>query len=401
MSAMNKLDALSGVMRTVAALVVVALLAGMVVAMWPDDDRKYVTATFPRTVALYEGSEVKILGVPVGEVETVEPQGTDVRVRFSYDAETNVPDDAKAVIVSPSVVGDRFIQLTPAWTGGPTLADGATLGVDRTAAPVELDRIYQSLNDLNVALGPKGANKNGSLSRLLDATARNFDGQGKQFHQTISDLGEFSGTLDHNKEDLFASLQQLARFTATMRRNDQNVRAFNRNLAQMSVFLEGERDDLAGALNNLGRATDDITTFVRSNRRLLKEDIDGLTRISGVLVKQREAMKQILDVAPLALNNLAVAYNPLTGTLDQRANIGENVAQLQSDPAQVLCTLVNQTDGSGRACDAIEQALAGGGGLPELPLPRTSPFGARQPERPVQVEKVDKTLAGIIDGGER
>jgi len=398
---MNKLDALSGVMRTVAALVVVALLAGMVVVMWPGEDKKYVNATFPRTVALYEGSEVKILGVPVGAVETVDPQGTDVHVRFWYDAETNVPDDAKAVIVSPSVVGDRFIQLTPAWTGGPTLADGATLGEDRTAAPVELDQIYQSLNDLNVALGPKGANKNGSLSRLLNATARNFDGQGKQFHQTISDLGEFSGTLDNNKEELFASLTQLARFTATMRENDQNVRNFNRDLAQMSVFLEGERDDLAGALSNLGRATDDITTFVRSNRRLLKKDIDSLTQISGVLVKQREAMKQILDVAPLALNNLAVAYNPLTGTLDQRANLGENVAQVQSDPAQVLCTLVNQADGSGQACSAIEKALAGGSGLPQLPLPRTSPFGAQQPERPVQVERVDKTLAGILDGGER
>jgi phospholipid/cholesterol/gamma-HCH transport system substrate-binding protein len=400
---MNKLDALSGAMRTVAALVVVALLAAMVVVMWPGEEKKYVNATFPRTVALYEGSEVKILGVPVGAVESVDPQGMNVHVRFWYDSETKVPDDAKAVIVSPSVVGDRFIQLTPAWTGGPTLADGATLGEDRTAAPVELDRIYQSLNDLNVALGPKGANKNGSLSRLLDTTARNFDGQGKQFHQTIRDLGEFSGTLDNNKEELFASLQQLARFTATMRKNDHNVRNFNRDLAQMSVFLEGEREDLAGALRNLGRATDDITTFVRSNRRLLKKDIDSLTQISGVLVKQREAMKQILDVAPLALNNLAVAYNPLAGTLDQRTNLGENVAQLQSDPALVLCTLVNQADGSGEACGAIKKALAGGGGggLPQLPLPRTSPFGAQQPERPVQVERVDKTLAGIIDGGER
>jgi phospholipid/cholesterol/gamma-HCH transport system substrate-binding protein len=400
---MNKLDGLSGAMRTVAALVVVALLAAMVVVMWPGEEKKYVNATFPRTVALYEGSEVKILGVPVGAVESVDPQGMNVHVRFWYDSETKVPDDAKAVIVSPSVVGDRFIQLTPAWTGGPTLADGATLGEDRTAAPVELDRIYQSLNDLNVALGPKGANKNGSLSRLLDTTARNFDGQGKQFHQTIRDLGEFSGTLDNNKEELFASLQQLARFTATMRKNDHNVRNFNRDLAQMSVFLEGEREDLAGALRNLGRATDDITTFVRSNRRLLKKDIDSLTQISGVLVKQREAMKQILDVAPLALNNLAVAYNPLAGTLDQRTNLGENVAQLQSDPALVLCTLVNQADGSGEACGAIKKALAGGGGggLPQLPLPRTSPFGAQQPERPVQVERVDKTLAGIIDGGER
>lgn len=391
------LDKFSGAMRLVAAVVVVGLLAATVVVMWPGEDKKYVTATFDRTVALYAGSEVKILGVPVGAVETVDPEGTEVRVRFWYDAATKVPADAKAVIISPSVVGDRFIQLTPAYTKGPTLPDGATLEQNRTAAPVELDEIYQSLDDLNVALGPKGANKNGSLSRLLDTTAENFDGQGEKFHQTITDLSRFSGTLDNNKEELFASLQQLARFTATLRENDQNIRGFNRNLAQMSVFLEGERDDLAGALSNLGRAMDDITTFVRSNRSLLKENIDGLTEISGVLVKQRDAMKEILDVAPLALNNLAVAYNPLTGTLDQRSNFGENITQLENDPAVFLCTLTNQADK--RACPAIKKAFdAIGGGLPR---PRSTPFGEPAEEPPVQVERVDKTLAGIIDGGGR
>jgi phospholipid/cholesterol/gamma-HCH transport system substrate-binding protein len=402
MSAVSRLDQFSGAMRLVAAATVVALLAALVVVMWPGDDKKYLTATFPRTVALYEGSEVKILGVPVGQVETVNPSGTEVQVRLWYDTEeAQVPANAKAVIVSPSVVGDRYIQLTPAYTGGPTLPDGAHLGVDRTAEPLELDQIYSSLNRLNVALGPRGANKNGALSRLLNVTAANFEGQGKQFHQTITDLGRFSATLDNNKEELFASLQQLARFTSTLKRNDQNIREFNANLAQMSEFLEGERDDLAGAMSNLGRAMHDITGFVRSNRHLLKENINGLTQVSGVLVKQREALKRIMDVAPLALNNLAVTYNPLTGTLDTRMNIGENVSQLQHDPALVLCTLMNQADDSGRTCSAIEQAL---GSSAALPRPRTMPFGAESTnrwDRPVQVEHIDKTLAGIIDGGDR
>ena len=391
------LSTLSGLMRTVATLAVVALVATVGYVAWPRTNEKFVTATFPRTVALYEGSDVKILGVPVGKVDTVNPQGTSVRVRFWYDADlAKVPADAKAVIVSPSVVGDRFIQLTPAYTGGPTLADGAHLGVTRTAEPAELDEIYSALNDLNVALGPKGANKNGALSNLLDQTARNFDGEGEQFHQTIHDLGKFTGTLSNNKEELFGSLRQLARFTAVLRENDTNVRAFNRNLAQMSVFLEGERDDLGRSLGNLGRAMNDITTFVRSNRRLIHNNVAGLVDVSNVLVKQRAALKEIMDVAPLALNNLAVTYNPLSGTLDTRTNFGENVHQLQTDPSLFLCTLVNQTDKSGRACGAIRKAFAGS---QSLPLPRSAPFGGSSADRPVQVERVDKTLAGILGGG--
>ncbi|MGH3367881.1 MAG: MCE family protein [Nocardioidaceae bacterium] len=398
MTSIGMLDRVSGAMRVVAVVVVVALLAGLVTVMWPQEDKKYVTAAFPRTVALYEGSEVKILGVPVGKVASIDPQGTHVAVRFWYDAETKVPDDAKAVIISPSVVGDRYLQLTPAWTGGPTLPDEARLSTERTAEPVELDEIYRSLNDLNVALGPEGANKNGSLSRLLAAMAETFEGQGTKFHQTISDLSRFSGTLDNNKQELFASLQQIARFTATLRRNDQNIRDFNQRLAQMSEFLEGERDDLSGALSNLGRAMDDITRFVRGNRHLLKKNIDGLAQVSSVLVKQREALKASLDVGPLALNNLAVAYNPLTGTLDQRANLGENVSQLEHDPALFFCTLVGENDPRGQACDAIQQAV---GPLDSLPQPRTAPFGQGPPGEPVQVEYVDRTLAGILDGGGR
>lgn len=398
------LDKLTGGVRLVAAATVVALLAAVVVVMWPGQDKKYVTAVFPSTVALYEGSDVKILGVPVGKVESIDPEGTHVQVRFWYEGQTKVPADAKAVIISPSVVGDRFLQLTPAYDGGPTLPDEATLKAPRTATPVELDQIYQTLNDLNVALGPKGANKDGSLSRLLDAMARNFDGQGAQFHQTIKDLSRFSGTLNNNKEELFGSLRQIARFTATLRRNDQNVRDFNRELARVSEVLEGERDDLAQTLAQLGRAMDDITGFVRNNRHLLKENIDSLTRISGVLVKQRDALKEILDVAPLALNNLAVAYNPLTGTLDQRSNIGENIHQLETNPATVLCSIVNQADDSGRACRTIRQALRAGEGLQGLGgggLSRTAPFDQETQAPPVQVEHIDRTLAGIIDGGDR
>ena len=74
-------------------------------------------------------------------------------------------------MISPSVVGDRFIQLGPAYTGGPVLPDNSRLGIDRTAVPVELDDIFKSIDNLALALGPEGANKDGALSRLVDSTA--------------------------------------------------------------------------------------------------------------------------------------------------------------------------------------------------------------------------------------
>ena len=76
-----------------------------------------------------------MLGVAVGTVDKVTPSGTDVVVTMHYDADVNVPADAKAVIVSPSIVGDRYIQLTPVYKSGPKLADGAVLQTDRHRRP--------------------------------------------------------------------------------------------------------------------------------------------------------------------------------------------------------------------------------------------------------------------------
>ena len=84
---------------------------------------KTLTAEFPRTVSIYQGSDVRVLGVPVGKIDSVTPSGTDVVVTMHYDADVKIPANAKAVIISPSIVGDRFVQLTPAYTGGPVLAE--------------------------------------------------------------------------------------------------------------------------------------------------------------------------------------------------------------------------------------------------------------------------------------
>ena len=388
------LDKLTAVPKVLVGLLLLAVVAALLVTMRPAPATNELTAYFPRTVALYPGSEVRILGVRVGEVESVTPEGEQVKVTMNYERRYDVPADAKAVIISPAIVGDRFVQLTPAYTSGPTLKDDAVLELDRTATPVELDEIYQSLDDLSVALGPNGANKEGALDNLVGVSARNLEGHGAQLHQTIKDLGKFTGTLSDNKEELFSTVTQLNRFVGMLARSDQTIRSFNKRLAKVAGFLAGERQDLALALDNLGTALTAVSQFVEENKGALKENISGLAKVTRILVNQRDALKQTLDVAPLALNNLFLAYNPNSGTLDQRANIGENVNQLVNDPALVLCAIVEQGGNPGNACGAIKRLLDT---LPSAPgLNRSTPF-AYQQIGPVEVERIDLSLAGLVE----
>ena len=101
--------------RALTALVVVALLAAATVLLVREPDRKTVTAHLSRAVSIYVGTEVRILGVPVGEVTAVVPEGESVRVEMAYDAEYDVPADAQAVVVTPTLVADSGVSINNLW----------------------------------------------------------------------------------------------------------------------------------------------------------------------------------------------------------------------------------------------------------------------------------------------
>lgn len=375
---------MTGLQKLLAPLVIAALvLATGFWLLFHGGNDKTLVAHFPRTISIYQGSDVRILGVPVGKVDKVTPDGTDVVVTMHYNKDVQVPDDAKAVIVAPSIVGDRYVQLTPAYTSGKVLPDGAVLSTDRTAVPLELDQVYGNLDQLLVALGPNGANKNGALTDLLQQTARNFGGEGTKFNQSIHDLGTLTKTLDDNKDQLFGSAAQLEQFIHTLATNDTTVRRFNQSLEQVSSMLAGERGDLAASLHNLSIALGKVTTFVKENKSSLRTNISGLNRFAKVLVKQRNALSETLNVAPLALNNLALAYNPDTSTLDTNANISQLPNQVVSDPSLFLCTIADQTDKSGKLCNTIKGML-----------PRARPFGAGTGSS--YGVPTDPTLGGLV-----
>jgi virulence factor Mce-like protein len=371
-------------------LVVAALVVALLVVFWPGSDKKTLTADFPRTVSLYQGSDVKILGVAVGKVDEVTPSGTTVKVKITYDSKYKVPENAKAAVISPSIVGDRFVQLTPAYTDGAQLANNAHLGKDRTATPLELDEIFGSINQLDIALGPDGANKAdsggvGPLTRLLDSTARNFGGQGVQFNRTLKNLGALTKTLADNKDELFGTLSQVEDFTNTLAKNDGTVRKFNDSLASGADLLADERQDLAAVLKNLSIAMVQVRGFVKENRASLTSNIAGLNKISKTLVKRRDALDEILTYAPGALNNLYLSGNDKQGTLDTRDSLGELGNQLQQNPAAVLCTFVR-----GNGCNVIKQALQPGA------APRAAPFAAEVKAKPRVTEPIDKSLGGLV-----
>jgi len=282
-----------------------------------------ITAYFNRAIGVYAGSDLRILGVKEGSVESVTPDGTQVKVVLSVDPGVRVPADADAVVVAPTLIADRYVQLTPAYTGGPQLTDHGSIPQSRTATPVEVDQLYQSITQLADALGPQGANSDGALSQLLDTGAANLNGNGTAIGQSISQLGSAAQTLNGNSTELFATLTSLQSFTSMLKQNDSQVQSATGELADVSGFLAEDRSDLGTALSQLSTALGQVQGFIQSNRAQLQGVVNQLVPITRTMAQQRASLAELLDDAPLAADNLLGAYDPAKGSIDGRADLNE------------------------------------------------------------------------------
>jgi virulence factor Mce-like protein len=306
--------------RGIALAAAVVLLASLGWTILRPAGQYRVTAFFAETVGLYPGSDVRVLGVAIGSITDVVPLGDRVRVEMVIDEDYDIPADADAIVLAPSLVSDRYVQFAPVYDGGPTMQDGDEVPLERTGIPVELDAVYSALDELSAALGPTGANANGALSDLIETGAANLEGNGEALNRTLTGFSQAVETLAENRHDLFGSLENLQTFTSALATIDAQVGQFNDNMATVSALLAAEREDLQAAVALLSDALADVARFVQDNATLLTTNVDRLADVTLVLVQQRTRLAEVLDVAPAALGNLARAYNPDFGTLDTRDN---------------------------------------------------------------------------------
>lgn len=302
-----------------AALVAVGLIIGGLLVFRAHG--KQVTAYFAETIGVYPGSTVRVLGVPVGTVNSVTPDGTRVKVVMTLNPGVAVPANASALIVAPSVVADRYVQLTPAYTGGPQIADGAVIGVARTAVPVEVDQVYSSLAKLANALS--GANSHGALSEAIKTGAANLAGNGGNLRAMITQFSGLSKTLGGSANNFYASLANLQSFTTMLKNNNGQVKLAERQLAEVSAFLASDRQDLAAATGDLAVALNQVKSFIGSNRALIDANVTKLAAITSILSRERASLAQTLDVVPLLADNLVNAYDATRHTLDSRGDLNE------------------------------------------------------------------------------
>jgi len=305
--------------RVLAIGAVVLVLAVVITAVgWnlakDQLDTVTITAQFDSAAGLYEDNTVAVLGMPVGKVTRITPKGGYVEVEFTVDKDVKVPADAQAVTISNSILTDRQIELTPPYRGGPTLANGDTIGLNRTKTPVEFARVLDVLDKLSVSLRGDG-HGNGPVADLVNASAAIADGNGQKMKDS---LGELSKALRLSadggavtRDQLTTIIRNLSSLLDAAAANDATLREFGSNVNVLSQVLADEDLGSGTTGKKLNEVLVQTGEVLAANRDAIKGIVENANTVSGTTVDHQRDLAEFLDLAPMTLDNL---YN----IIDQR-----------------------------------------------------------------------------------
>lgn len=318
----------------VAALLVAVIAGGVVTVIRTAETthRTNITAYFANTTGLFPGDEVRLLGVRVGKIDRIEPQPQRVKVSFWVNNKYPIPADAKAVILSPTLVTSRAIQLTPAYTKGPKMADHAVIPQDRTAVPVEYDQFRQQLEKLTTALQPTTPGGVSTLGAFINTAADNLRGQGANIRDTLIKMSQAFSALGDHSDDLFTTVRNLSLVVTALRDSSDVLRGLNQNLASVTSVLAHGDNAVGRAVAAINDVAGDVQRFANDNRETLGDSADKLAALGTTLNQSIDEIEQALHIAPTLFSNFLNIMQPA-----QQAITGVVVLTNFASTIQFLC----------------------------------------------------------------
>ena len=306
---------------TVLTLVVVAVVVlAYLLSGARTDDRVRLTADFTSADGVYAGSQVRIVGVEVGLVEKVEPMGEKVRVHLTLNPGTQLPQDVGAVVMNPAVIADRFVELTPAYQGGPTFAEDGAIPADRTRAPLDFDEFVSSLDTLSSAFAP-GAE---DVAEGLDKGAQALDGRGEKLNRAIRNLSTVSAVGGDRAEDLDAIVTELAVLMDAAGGRDQTMRNLVLGLDDLGRQIRQDQIDVAAPAEDLRVILDQLDTIVAERGEDITAATDATRDVTEMYAAHRADFAEFLDLYPLMMGNLADGIGP-DGRARIRLDVSSNI----------------------------------------------------------------------------
>jgi virulence factor Mce-like protein len=334
--------------RRVSALLAVLIAGALVVVavggyyLNPFGGHITVTAQFDSAAGLYEDNVVAVLGMPVGKITKITPKGSYVEAEFTVDRGVKIPADVHAVTINTSILTARQIELTPAYSGGPVLADRTTIGLNRTRTPVAFDQVLDMLDKVSKSLGGDGKG-NGPVADVINAGADIADGNGEKIKSALSELSRAlrlsSDRGEATGDQLTTIVTNLSSLMDAAARNDAKLRQFGSTTRQLSQMLANEDFGTGRTGRKINEIVTQATSLLQANRDNLKQAVlNGDTAVTTLVDKQRD-LAELINLLPLTLENLYNAVDTNNGAVRLHALTDKILVDSQS--TKELCNMMH------------------------------------------------------------
>src|SRR5215216_897012 len=266
--------------------------------------------SFAEATQLAKEADVRISGVPVGKVKTIEPDTKTGRTMAVIEMESKyapVRSDARAMLRQKTLLGETYVELTPGSPDARTVPENGTLAQSQVSPTVELDEILR-------AFDPKTRR---AWQTWMQAQAQGIDGYGQDINDALGNLGPFAEDTATLVDILNRQQGAVTRlisnsgvvFGALTERQGQ-LRSLIRNSNQVFATTASRDEALKAAFVALPTFEDESRVTLR---RLAEFATDTDPLITQLRPAARELSPTLIDLSALApdLKNLFVNLNPL------------------------------------------------------------------------------------------
>jgi phospholipid/cholesterol/gamma-HCH transport system substrate-binding protein len=284
-------------------------------------DTYTLTASFPRAVSVFESSDVRVLGLPAGTVSRVEVVGNRVQVDLRIPDDIPVPKDVTAQIVPQSLIGERYVQLAPAFKEGMERAtDG--MEITKVIVPTEPDEALAALKEFLDSLDPNG------LGRLVTNLEEDLRGNGTALNEMLGSLSDLVGTFAEKDDALVRIVDSFDRLTSTLVTRESQLGQVLDAFAEASQVLADERQGIEALVAGLADLSSEGLSLVSEHDADLRAGIQTLTDAAAVIEANLEAVDDLLESGGLLAPGLIGAFNEELRAVNLRNNFSPLVPEL-------------------------------------------------------------------------
>lgn len=266
------------------------LIAAFVAAAMLVYNKAFVESTDVRLTtgtignALRKGSDVKLNGVPVGTVSSIEaaPEGATLTLALQPEVAKTLPKDTVARLLPKTLFGERYVALqAPADSLGGTLASGDTIRQDTSDEAVELEEVFDELLPVLQAIQPE------KLSATLGELAAFLRGRGTEIGDSMTSWADYMEKLNPLVPQMADDLGKLGELAVEYEEALPDLISALDTMTTTSKTLTEQRTQLGEVYANVIAAGDETTGWIEDNKKT-------------IVVLSRESRAALAATAPYA-----------------------------------------------------------------------------------------------------